>query len=140
MRIEHERRLLQAAVSVACLVPLLAGLAGVLEGSGMVRGEAIPTAADHDSHFRYLSGLLLGIGVAFASCVSRIERGRRFRLLGGIAITGGLARAVSLLTVGAPGVEHQLALAMELGTVPLLMLWQWRVERRWPTAPGAGPS
>lgn len=127
-----ERRLLQAVVTVACLVPLLAGLAGVVEGPQMVRGVTLPVAADHDSHFRYLSGLLLGMGLAFLSCVPRIEaRGARFRLLGAIAVVGGLSRAASLIAVGSPGVEHYLALAMELGIVPLLMVWQWRVERAW---------
>lgn len=146
-----ERRLLQAVVTIACLVPLLAGLAGVVEGPQMVRGVTLPVPADHDSHFRYLSGLLLGMGLAFLSCVPRIEaRGARFRPLGAIAVVGGLSRAASFVAVGAPGVEHQLALAMELGAVPLLMLWQWRVERDWERRPGtrtlppsqgaAGPS
>ena len=49
----------------------------------------------------------------------------------GIVIVGGLARLGSLLAVGAPGIEHQLALGMELGVVPLLMVWQARIERRW---------
>lgn len=125
-----ERRLLQAAVTMACLVPLLAGLAGVLQGPEMVRGVAMPVAADQDSHFRYLSGLLLGLGLGFLSCVPRIEaRGARFRLLGAIAVVGGLSRATSLIAIGVPGAEHQLALAMELGVLPLLMAWQWRVER-----------
>jgi hypothetical protein len=130
MTVEVERRLLQAAVLVACLVPLLAGGAGALQGPDMIRGGD-DAGADLDSHFRYLSGLLLGIGLAFLACVPRIERrGSLFRTLGAIAIVGGLARAVSLVQVGPPGAEHQFALAMELGTVPLLMAWQWRVERR----------
>lgn len=139
MRIEHERRLLQAAVSLTCLVPLIAGSAGVMDGPQMVRGVAEPVGPDHASHFRYLSGLLLGIGIAFASCVPRIERcGPHFRLLGGIVIVGGLARALSLAATGQPGLEHQFGLAMELGTVPLLMAWQWRVERRWAAGRGDG--
>jgi hypothetical protein len=47
-----------------------------------------------------------------------------------MAVTGGLARGLSWLTVGAPGWEHRLGLAMELLVVPLLMLWQARVERQ----------
>ena len=131
MRVEVERRLLQAVVAAACLVPLLAGLAGIVEGPAMLRGGA-PTSPDLDSHLRYLSGLLLGIGLAFLSCMPRIEaNGRLFRLLGAIVMVGGLARLTSLLAVGAPGPEHQLALGMELGVVPALMLWQARIERRW---------
>ena len=33
--------------------------------------------------------------------------------------------------VGAPSAGHLFGFAMELGAVPLLMLWQWRLERRW---------
>ena len=131
MRVDAERRLLQGAVAVACLVPLLAGLAGIAEGPAMVRGGAA-MSADLDSHMRYLSGLLLGIGVAFLSCVPRIEgRGQVFQLLGGIVVVGGLARLGSLLAVGVPGLEHQLALGMELFVVPALMLWQARIARCW---------
>lgn len=130
MRVEMERRLLQGAVALACVVPITAGLGGALRGAPIAGGLEAPI--DLDSHLRYLSGLLLGIGFAFLSCIPAIEaRGRTFRLLGAIVVVGGIARALGLLTVGAPGLAHQLALAMELGTVPLLMLWQARVERRW---------
>jgi hypothetical protein len=60
-----ERRLLQIAVGFGSLVPILAGGAGMLSGPEMVGGGA---AADLDSHMRYLSGLLFGIGLGFASC------------------------------------------------------------------------
>lgn len=131
MRFATERRLLQGAIGLACLVPLSAGFAGVIEGPAMLRGVAA-TPPDLDSHMRYLSGLLLGIGIGFLACVPRIEaRGALFRALGLIVVVGGLARAVSLLEAGIPGAEHRLALAMELGATPLLVLWQARIARRW---------
>ena len=123
-----ERRALQAVVALACLVPILTGLDGVTRGVAMFR-LAAPTA-DLDSHFRYLSGIFLMLGLAFASTVPHIERqGRRFRLLGAMVVMGGLSRALSWAAVGAPGWEHRLGLIMELIVVPLLMLWQARVER-----------
>lgn len=134
MRVETERRLLQAAMALGSLVPLLAGGAGALQGPAMLRGVAPPVPADLDSHFRYLSGLLLGIGIAFLACLPRIERaGATVRLLGAIVLAGGLARLASLGAVGLPGMEHRLALVMELVATPLLVLWQWRLERRWAT-------
>ncbi|WP_166038918.1 DUF4345 domain-containing protein [Sphingosinicella sp. YJ22] len=130
MRFASERRLLQGAILAACLVPLSAGLAGVVEGPAMLRGVMPEPPADLDSHMRYLSGLLLGIGIGFVACVPRIEaRGAMFRLLGLIVVAGGLARGVSLADSGAPGWEHRLALAMELGVTPLLVLWQARIAR-----------
>lgn len=127
-----ERRLLQAAILIACLVPLLAGGAGVIAGPAMLKGiEPGGAPADLDSHFRYLSGLLLGLGLGFLYCVPAIERRTAlFRTLGLIAVLGGLARLTSALTVGLPGTGHIFGLAMELGTVPLLLFWQARVARR----------
>lgn len=126
-----ERRLLQIAVAIACLVPLLAGGAGVIEGPDMAGGKAIARSADLGSHFRYLSGLLLGLGIAFAASIPTIEkRGELFAALSFLVVVGGLARLASLLTDGAPGTAHMLALVMELGVVPCLFLWQRRVARR----------
>ncbi|MEA3016431.1 MAG: hypothetical protein QOI38_1153 [Sphingomonadales bacterium] len=124
-----ERRLLQAAVALACLVPLAMGAAGVARGPDVLHGVAA-TPADLDSHFRYLSGLLFGIGLAFAWCIPAIERrGTLFRLLGLIVVAGGLARLASLAAVGLPGIGHVFGIVMELGIVPMLMLWQGRVAR-----------
>ena len=123
-----ERRLLQIAAALACMVPLLAGGAGMLEGPPFLRGveDAVPT--DLDSHFRYLSGLLFAIGLAFASCIPAIERKTaRFRLLALIVFVGGLGRLLGLASSGMPGTGHIFGLVMELVTVPLLVLWQARV-------------
>lgn len=125
-----ERRALQLAVSIATLVPIGAGASGVLLGSAMLNpGTAAP--ADFDSHFRYLSGLLLAIGLAFASTVPRIEtKERRFRLLACIVVAGGTARLLSLLAIGPPSRATIAALVMELAVTPALTLWQRRVARR----------
>ena len=118
-----EKRLLQAAVIVASLVPIAAGVSGVWQG---------PHAGglDLDSHFRYLSGLLLAIGFGYLSTVPRIEtHGERFRLLTFIVVMGGIGRLVSLLAVGQASGIMSGALAMELVVTPALALWQARVAR-----------
>jgi hypothetical protein len=123
-----ERRLLQLAVALGCVVPLLAGGAGMIEGPAMLRGVDGRVPADLDSHFRYLSGLLLAAGIAFATCIPRIERRTaRFRLLAFLVFVGGLGRLVSLASIGMPGTGHVFGLGMELVAVPLLVLWQARV-------------
>ena len=127
----RERRMLQIAVAIACLVPFAAGLGGIVEGPGFVQGVSDPVPTDLDSHFRYLSGLLFGLGLGFAACIPRIEtKGLLFRGLAVAVAAGGLARLVSLLGVGAPSAGHLFGLAMELGIVPLLALWQARLARR----------
>ena len=121
-----ERRALQGAIIIAGFVPVAAGAAGILLASGMIQAAG---SADLDSHFRYLSGLLLGIGVAFWALVPGIERHRGpIRLLTGIVVCGGLARALGIVLGGVPSRVMLAALAMELVVTPLLCLWQGRVS------------
>ena len=131
MTVQAERRILQAVVALACLVPLGVGGQSILHGPGFLgHPPVIPT--DLDSHFRYISGIFFAVGVAFATCVPHIEAsGPRFRLLGALVVAGGLSRVLSLLSVGAPSAGHLFGFGMELGAVPLLMLWQASFARRW---------
>jgi Domain of unknown function (DUF4345) len=125
-----EKRILQCVVGVACLVPLIAGATGVLRGVNWL-DPRVPDV-DLDSHFRYISGIFLGVGVAFASCVPAIEsKGPRLRMLAGFVVLGGLARLLSLAEVGLPGRGHQFGLVMELCVTPLLALWQAGFARRY---------
>lgn len=128
---DTEKRALQVAVAVACLVPLSMGAASVVMGVMILNGAPAPPAADLDSHFRYLSGIFLVVGCAFVSCIPSIEtKTGRFRLLGAMIVAGGLARALSWASIGEPSLGHKIGLAIELGVVPLLLLWQTRLARR----------
>jgi hypothetical protein len=125
----NEKRLLQVAVALGSLVPISAGAAGIILGPAMVDAGMVPPGAD--SHYRYLSGLLLGIGIAFATTIPVIEyRTARFRLLTAIVVIGGLGRLVSLLTRGTPDKPMLAALVMELVVTPALAVWQGRVASR----------
>jgi len=114
------------AVRAAAIVPLLAGGAGALSGLAFM-GENISPAID--SHGRYLSGLLLGIGLATLWC-AQAPRGRaeHFFIIAAIVTLGGCFRALGWVLVGPPPGPHQLALIMELGVVPLLALWLARLR------------
>lgn len=126
-----ERRALQAAFALAGLVPVGAGLAGAVGGAAFVSDGRVP--ADLDSHFHYLSGLLLAIGLSFWACIPRIERRTGVvRIMTLIVVVGGLARAYGLARAGWPGDGMGAALVMELVVTPLLCLWQGRVARQAP--------
>ncbi|MBE2994081.1 DUF4345 domain-containing protein [Sphingomonas sp. CFBP 13603] len=125
-----EKRVLQAVIAVACLLPLIVGGQGVLQGPTPF-GHLTEVPRDLDSHFRYISGIFFATGLGFVSCIPDIERkGPRFRLLGGLIFVGGLSRGISLLAVGVPSQGHVLGLVMETVVVPLLMLWQWNFAQR----------
>ena len=106
------------------------GVAGsFLLGPAMV--DLAGAAADADSHYRYLSGLLFGIGIGFATTVFQIEtRGARFRVLAAFVVCGGFARLLSLILHGAPGKPMLFGLVMELLVTPALVVWQARVAAK----------
>jgi uncharacterized protein DUF4345 len=128
-----ERRLLQAAVAAACLSPLNFGAMGMVEGPAMLAGIGPgESAPDLESHYRFLSGLFLAIGLVLLSCVPRIEaRTARFRWAAGAIVLGGLARLFGLAMGDAPSAPHLAGLGAELLLVPALVLWQARVARRY---------
>ena len=122
-----ERRGLQITIAAAALVPVYGGLAGVVLGASAF-GPWPGGAAD--SHMRYLSGLLLAIGLLFWSTIPTIERRTTMiRTLTFIVVAGGLARLAGAVFVHDPG-KMGWALIMELAVTPGLCLWQARLASR----------
>jgi hypothetical protein len=134
----REREALQRAVAVVALVPVASGLHGVLTGVGGTNGLVDVSA---DSHYRYLSGLHMGIGILFWTCVPGIEdRTGLFRFLTLVVVLGGLGRLLGLALTGLPSATMLAALAVELVVTPLLCLWQARVAGQVSNeTPPAGP-
>jgi len=119
-------------------VPVSAGLAGVLFGAGLT-GDRLPVSGD--SHYRYLSGLLLGLGLLAWSCIPGIERkGGRLQLITLIVVVGGLSRLLGLALTGLPSLPMIGGLAMELAVTPALCLWQMRVAARAARPERDGPA
>jgi hypothetical protein len=119
-----ERRLLQIAVAAAGWGGGAAGALGAFRPELLIGGP--PHALTHGA---YLSGLLLGLGLAFWSLIPTIERQSRvFGLLTGLVVLGGLARAFTAARLGAWNLSVELPLVMELAVTPALWLWQRRVS------------
>jgi hypothetical protein len=126
-----ERRSLQTILAVLSLIPLL-GLGIVwLQGPQYFfhgSGDVVPNALDNQ--FRYLAGVYAGaVTGALWWAIPRIEeRGAAVRLAAGAVFLGGIGRCVSLATVGHPGDPAMMGgLVLELGVVPLLVLWHRRI-------------
>jgi hypothetical protein len=110
------------------VIPVSAGLTGVVFGAGLT-GDAISVSGD--SHYRYLSGLLLGIGLGFWLSVPAIEeKGWLVRALTLVVVVGGLGRLAGWALTGTPSLPMLVSLAMELAVTPAICLWQVRVARR----------
>lgn len=124
-----EKRALQAAVGIAALLPIFAGAWDVLHGRAGASAWAI-------NHQRYLSGMLMAIGIAFWSTLPVIEvKTTRFRTLTFIVAIGGLCRLLGVVMGDALSPQVIAALTMELGVTPALCLWQFHLIRRAAVAP-----
>lgn len=126
MHINLSRRNLQIIIAIAGFVPVGAGLAGIIMGPHFV-GQTDATSG-MTSHFAYLSGLLLAIGLIFWASIPRIEgHAGRVRLLTLIVVIGGLGRVVGAVLHGVPGPSMLFGMTMELIVTPLICWWQARI-------------
>jgi hypothetical protein len=113
-----EKRALQVCVALSGLVPVMAGASGVIQD--LAGADAAPV-----SHARYLSGLLLAIGLASWTTIPDIGlKAERFRLLTALVMIGGFCRLLGVAMGDVPSWPVMGALGMELFVTPLLCLWQ----------------
>ena len=132
-----ERRCLQAAILLAGFVPVISGAAGMLFGVSIVSDMSEDRTLDN--HFRYLSGLLLGIGLVFWYLIPGIERqGKIFRAMTALVVLGGLGRLFGMIVHGLPSPGMIAALGMELVITPALFFAQLHLATRFlkPRLPG----
>jgi hypothetical protein len=122
-----ERKVLQVAFSLAGLVLVGFGLAGVFFGAGFtdLSGNVVM-----DSYIRFLKGMLVAIGLVYWSAVPDIERqGERISLVTFILVLGAVPRLMAVIGHGVPTIGILIGLAGELIFAPLLWLWHGHVAR-----------
>ena len=128
---ERELLAFRCIVAVLALIPISAGAAGLVFGLSFPGFEFEVANADAASHFRFLSGIFLAMGLAYWSVALHVgDYLRRFQLLAMLTIAGGLARLVSLWIDGSPSTGHLIGLAMELVAVPMLLFWARQLRAR----------
>ena len=118
------RRAAQMSFAVAGIVPVAAGLLGVFHPLAGPVGWQL-------NHGRYLSGLLLAIGLAFWAAIPDIEHQTvRIRVLTGVVAIGGFCRLLGVMLGDPLSLPVAGALAMELAVTPALCFWQSRLVPR----------
>lgn len=124
---------LQIVLGVFSLIPLFFAITGIAFGAEQLAGEAVAPALDNQ--YRYVSAIYLMMTFLIWYIIPGIERhGTLTRLLVAVFVLGGLARAYSMMSVGAGDPTQTTGMYIELCT-PVFAIWQWLVARK-----AAGPS
>lgn len=116
-------RLLRALLVLLGLVPVATGLLGVIGG---VTLDPTGNASSHyfDSEYRFLNGVWICVGLALWWSLRRPgPRAVVTRFLLVAMVAGGVARAVSVVTLGWPSPVFTAALGIELLVIPVLAGW-----------------
>lgn len=124
----NQRLLLQIVIGIIALVPIFVGLNGIFRGPDMlVKAYNYPIQVD--SHFRYLSGLPVAMGVLLLRSLPTIDRdGNDLRRVSLLIFIGGLGRLWGLISVGLE-TGAVVATFVELFILPFVCLWQNQVQQ-----------
>ena len=125
-----QKKFLQLAIIIFGFVPVLAGGYGVINGVNLFDSNTIATS-DLNNHVRYLSGLLLGIGILFWSFIPNIEtKSTPIQILTLIVFIGGLSRLSGTVIYGEFSPSIAFALTMKLIITPLICAGHWWLFNR----------
>jgi hypothetical protein len=130
-----ELRAFYAVVGLLLLVPLVGGLAGAFGGvEGMARlfgvDDPIVLAPLLQNNFRAVCCAFFSwVPLVVWSLAALPERAGAFRIIVGCGFLTGLARLTGHLVDGYPGLVPVVFLALELGGMPILLLWHARLVR-----------
>lgn len=125
------RRNLQIATALLAAVPIATGVLTMFGVADPIyAGAGVPVHALLDSNLRFFGGVWLGLGLAVAWLVPRIERETTlFRAVWGMIFVGGIGRLLSMVFVGWPPLPFVAFTALEVIGAPLFVAWQARVAR-----------
>jgi hypothetical protein len=120
---------LQFTIGILSMIPILIGLLGITQGTTRWLSASNITP-DFDSHYRYITGYYLSLGMLGFWMIPKIEQHTELlRIICASVFMGGVGRAFSIVRVGMPNLLALMFTGLEL-CFPLLLLWQAKIPRR----------
>ncbi|CAF2476462.1 unnamed protein product [Rotaria sp. Silwood2] len=119
---------LQVVIGLIAIIPIFVGLDGIFRGPNMLAaGFNYPISVD--SHFRYLSGIPVAMGILLLHSLPNIDQdASELHRVSLFIFIGGLGRLWGLITVSFE-VSTMVAILTELFLFPCLCLWQHQVQK-----------
>ena len=127
-----ERRFFQITIAILSLIPIMDAVLAFYQGPSHLFPDGGTYPTNLDNHYRYLTGAYLAVAFVIWWTLGNVEeRVVPFRMISAAVFIGGLGRVVSMMTVGMPeSSEYIVGAFIELVLVPLLLLWQVRLQRK----------
>ena len=123
------KRGLQVFLGVFSLIPVAFAVLGFLAGAGRLSPDGV--TVDLDNQYRYFSGMYLVVAFLLWSIIPAIgKHGRTLFLISVAIFIGGLGRAVSYMTMGAPSQDLVVGMGIELVAPVIFVVWQRAVAAK----------
>jgi hypothetical protein len=121
---------LQVLLAAIGVVAVVAGLITVLAGADSLLGVG-EVDARIDSEMRFYAAFWVALGGVALWVAPRAERETGVvRAIAAAIFLGGLARVVSIISVGEPHSSQYVLMGIELAIPPILVGWQAALQRR----------
>lgn len=127
---DRGRRRLQWALATSAALPTLTGVREVLLGSHGAPGGPGDVSATIDGELRYANVFKMAVGPVIWSQLNKAESSPWVTAALGTIFLGGAARLLSWQQRGKPHPISVVAIGIEIGLVPVLIVWQRRVAVR----------
>ena len=127
---DRSRTRLKWAVGVAALAPAVSALQAIAQGAHGLPGTQPPVSATIDGELRYAKVFQAAVAPILWSRLDRVEDSSAVTASLTTMFAGGLARLLAWKHSGRPHPVSLVAIALEVGAVPALLVWRHRVSSR----------
>ena len=123
---DRTRTRMQWTLGLMALAPTISGVQQILLGAKAVPGNSSEVPAVVDGELRYANVFKAAVGPIILSRLSTVEDSPAVTAALGAVFAGGLARLWSWKQAGRPHPVGMIAIGLEVGAVPVILVWRRR--------------